>query len=212
MKKCLFTKLFNAKLKNEYKYIEDNNELSINKPILKLCIWPYMEKYIDPFDKDLFFNSEMDLQKRHEFLLYCNKKDNIRIGNIQAQEGPERYYITGVNVKGYCRKMGVTNLLFSWVILKLMEENKEQDFSIYIKLGEEIQDIKDKKHKFTYYKIFDENRIHYDEKGNLIVDREFRLYRQEEDKVYFHGLYDDAEENIINNLEEIKHKIDTNDY
>lgn len=205
MKKCLFNNLFKTKEENEKKYFQDNNKSETNKPIIKLCIWPDRDIYIDPFDKDLFFDSQIVLQKRHAFLLYYNQDDVIPLANIQTQDGPPRYYLTAVNVEEYCRKIGITNLLYSWVILKLMEDNKEQDFSIYIDLGREIQNIRYEKSKFIYYKVFDENRISYTN-SECTVDREFPLECREVDRDYFLKLYKEVEKSVVNNCDIIKQK------
>lgn len=112
------------------------------------------------------------------------------------------FYITGVNTHEYCRKKGVTNLLFSWVILKLMLVNKTNDFEIGIKIGVNVKKIRNETGRFIYDKIFNDNKNVKITNDN--ANRKFLSVEREEDYNYFKRLYEEVSESIINEYIVIK--------
>lgn len=163
-------------------------------PKLMINYWRTPKEYFTPFD-DAIYNQEPNTDSgRLEFSIFCNNK-YIPLGNIEVHDENGVYYITGVNTHEYCREKGVTNLLFSWVILKLMLVNKTNDFEISIKNGVNVKIIKAQTGRFIYDKIFNESKnvnITYEN-----ANRKFLLEDREGDYKYFKSLYEKVNESII---------------
>lgn len=187
--KCNHIKIGNSNVKNEY-------------PKLLINFWKSPHEYYDPFEDIVFNRKYISDSVRIVFSLFYNN-EYIELGNIQVQEEKYKvYYITAVNTNEYCRRRGVTNLLFSWVVLKLMHENVSNHFTIYIKFGSKVIEIKNSTGRFIYDKVFNNNKNVTT--TNLEAKRVFYLEERSEDNKYFRNLYDKYYKNIIKSYNVIK--------
>ena len=179
----------------------DSVDTKDGSPNLVINYWKLPRKYFTPFD-GVIYNQEPNTDSgRLEFSMLCNN-EYIPLGNIEVHNESGIFYITGVNTHEYCREKGVTNLLFSWVILKLMFVNKTNDFEISIKIGINVKNIRNETGRFIYDRIFNENKnvnITYDN-----ANRKFLLVDREVDYNYFKRLYEKVNESIINEYIVIK--------
>lgn len=118
------------------------------------------------------------------------------IGNIQVDKINCRFNITGVNTYEEYRENGVTNFLFSLVILKLMREYPNEQFTISIKKGAEVKKIEKETGRFIYDRIFDKNNknVEINEGG---AKRVFPLEERECDYSYFELVYNEYKNKIL---------------
>ena len=170
-------------------------------PNLVINYWKSPGEYFTPFDDEIYNQQPNTDYGRLEFSMLCNH-EYIPLGNIEVHNESGIFYITGVNTHEYCREKGVTNLLFSWLILKLMLVNKTNDFEIGIKIGINVKNIRNETGRFIYDKIFNENKNVKIASDN--ANRKFLLVERDEDYNYFKRLYEKVSESIINEYIVIK--------
>lgn len=170
-------------------------------PNLVINYWKSPGEYFTPFDDEIYNQQPNTDYGRLEFSMLCNH-EYIPLGNIEVHNESGIFYITGVNTHEYCREKGVTNLLFSWLILKLMLVNKTNDFEIGIKIGINVKNIRNETGRFIYDKIFNENKNVKITSDN--ANRKFLLVERDEDYNYFKRLYEKVSESIINEYIVIK--------
>ena len=179
-----------------------NNDYDRNDCVLKMWYMVPGNNYHFPFDEDLFYSFTLNFCKKIEFILFFNQKE-IPLGNIKVKQIEENeFYITGVNTNEYCQKMGITSLLFSWVILKLIEDCKKSDFLISIDNGIKIINTLEEHNKFIYENIFPKDNP-YVTRSKWHAKREFLLTTREFDEKYFNDLYLSIEKKILYNSYEI---------
>lgn len=146
-------------------------------------------------------------KRRFSICFHKNHKD-IKLSNAQVQIENNYYYITGVNTFDFARKNGLTDILFSWIILRLMEEKNGDEFDIYCALGSYIIQILNSNNKFIYYKIFDNsnpyvklNFKNYPKEAYAI--RKFKKNNRDVDKKYFENLLFTSIKRVLNNEDKI---------
>lgn len=193
--------IFKNKKKKLQSATSDSNNVNFATPSLVIHYWKNYNKYYDPFDEEIYNKKSNADSGRLEFAIFFGS-EYILLGNIEVHAERSLFYITGVNTHEYCRKKGVTNLLFSWVILKLMLVNENNDFDISIKIGVNVQNIRSETGRFIYDRVFNTNNNVYI--SSEIASRRFLLSNRGEDYDYFKKLYDQVSESIINEYVKIK--------
>ncbi len=190
------------------------NHITLKKGQLNIFITiPSLGGYYKPFDENTVFNNNFifddnDLiyfnYKKIYFCLTRNKK-YVDLGCIQCQRNKDNYYhyyITDVNTfDDKFKQKGITNLMFSWVILKLILINKDKYFRIDIDNSTDVKKIWNETGKYIYERIFDKNNKNVNLSGHSHSFREFPLDKRDNDYKEFKELYEKYERKLLNDIE-----------